>query len=222
MKTGRQDVFGKRSPADLAEALMGRIQDRDLPAGALLDPASLAPVMEAREDQIAEALHLLEGRGVAIRTGSAWMVRHDRKAHAREILSRGEPVLMAIARLAAQHATPAEAAAITAARDRLGGVSGDGSLATRAAAYRETMELVALASRSRFHAEALRQMLDETAGLFIPIARRDMQIFPKPNPDGELVRLARAIMAGDPAAAEVAMNDHLLLLARHMDALPGA
>jgi len=220
MATGRQDLFGIRSPSDLADAILARIHDRELPAGALLDPARLSPVMEAREDQIAEALRLLEGKGVVVRTDSAWVVRHDRKAHAREVLARGEPVLLAIARLAAEHATPAEAARITSARDRLGGVSGDGSLATRAAAYRETLELVALASRSRFHVEALRQMLDETADLFIPIAGRDMQMFPRPNPDGELVRLARAIMAGDQDAAEVAMNDHLLLLARHMDALP--
>ncbi len=219
MPANRQTLFGVRSPADLANAIMARIRGRDLPAGARLDPVRLAPIMGAAEDQISRALEMLESSGAVIRNGTVWMVRRDRKAQPREILSRGKPALLAIARLAASHASPAQAAAISAARDRLGGLSGDGGLATRAAAYRETMELAALASGSRFHAGTLRQMLDEAADLFAPIAQRDMQMYPRPNPDGELLRFARAIVAGDPDAAEAAMKDHLLLLARHMDAL---
>ena len=220
MEAHRATVFGLRPPATLAEALLCRILDRDLPAGASLCPASLGPVMAAREDQLADALRLLEHRGVAVREGKGWIVSHDRKAHAREILSRGGPVLLAIARLAAEHATPAEAAAITSARDRIGGMSGDGEAATRAAAYREMMEKIAAASGCRFYQETLGRMLDETAELALPIAERYRLIYPVSNPDGELVRLAEAIMAADTAAAETAMEDHLMLLACHMDALP--
>lgn len=219
MAFGRQNVSGVRAPSELAAAILARIRGRDLPAGACLDPVRLAPVMAADKDRISDALRQLEQAGVAVSAGQVWKVRADRPVHPREILSRGKPALLAVARLAALHATPAQAAGISAARDRIGGIAGDGSPETRAAAYREMIERVARASNSLFHIKTLRQMLDETADLFVPIAARDMEMHPEPNPEGELVRLADAISAGDPDAAEAAMKDHLLLLACHMTAL---
>jgi DNA-binding GntR family transcriptional regulator len=217
-KHGTQ-TLGSRTPDVLAKALLAQIRGRELPPGSHLDPLRLAAVLAATHADVAAALERLEDLGATVRVGDSWLVRTDRQVAAREILKRGQPLLVATARLAATQATPGQAAAISAARDRFVGLAGDGTLPTRAAGYRDMLMQMAGASGSRFHLDCMQQILAEAADLIDPIVQRDMALFPVPDPDEELARLCRAIMRQDPESAAQAMEDHLIMIGCHMNAL---
>lgn len=228
MAVGRNGTDGdgqgsgaRRSPAELADAILTRIRGRDLPAGAMLDPDMLATMMDASRHDVLVALTQLEKGGFTARAAGQWTVRADRDSDPRELLARGQPLLVAMARLAAENGTPAEAAAIAAARDRFAGLAGDGSVETRSAAYCDMLLQAAGASGSRFHLDAVARLLDEAAPLIPPIVRHNMACFPDPSPDSDLARFARALMQRDPESATQAMEDHLLLIGRHMDHIGG-
>ena len=208
---------GAHRVSELADTLMARIRDGDLPSGTQLQPSCLASVLAASLDDVASALERLEGDGATMREGDGWVVRADRMASQREILARARPLLVSTARLAAQRCTPALAASFMALRDRVAGLSGDGTPPTRIRAYAALLRCLAGASGSAFHITAMERLLAEAQPTIEAIVRHNAMKRLPPDPDGELARLGRALMAGDPASAAQAAEDHVLLVSRQLD-----
>lgn len=219
-RSGRREP-GEESVGGLAAEILRRIVDGDLPAGFELDPARLAGVFDTTPARTARALEQLEDAGATVRLGDIWMVRTDRPQPGREVLNRAGPLLRAITVLAVGRITPAEAAGLLAAYDRFSGLSGDPSQATRAEGYRVFMRRLADSAGSSFQALAMETVLAETADMLDRMLDQRMLPAALSDPDDELARLARALMASDGQAAADAIDDHIIILGRYLDQLAG-
>jgi DNA-binding GntR family transcriptional regulator len=209
----------EQSAAALAQAILQRIADGDLPNGTELDPERLAAIFGSTPALAAGALEQLEDAGATVRIGDSWMVRIDRVVADRELLNRLGPLFRAVTSLAAGRITAAEAAGLLAAYDRAAGLAGDGSARSRTEGYALFMRRLVAASASSFHEAATETILAETESLQeIFLERRQNEpLVQGGGPMDELARLARALMARDEAAACEAADDHLIIIARHLD-----
>lgn len=220
MSAGRDEqVPSVATVRRLADELIRAIRGGDLPAGTPLDPARLALLHRTSEAAVLEALGLLESSGEAELIEGRWRVPTGRQRLAREIMIRGEPALIAAARLAAVRATAAEVAGMREARERLVGITGDGRPEARARAYRDVMLQLGEASGSGFLLGAIGQLLREAAVMIDALARMDRLLNPAPKTDGELARLISAIADKDPEAAGQAIEDHVILISHQLDAV---
>jgi DNA-binding GntR family transcriptional regulator len=218
-RNGEEEAPSVRSARQLADLLALRIRGGDLPAGTRLVPVVIAGLHGAPVALVEDALALLEAAEDASRDEEGWRVSDDRPRGAREIMIRAQPALIAIARLATIHATPRQAGAISAARDKLVGILGDGSPQSRADGYRELMLGLGDASGSEFLLATIRRLLREAAPMVDALARIDMLLNPAPRVEGELLRLVRAIDSRDVEAAAAAMEDHVILISHQLDAM---
>jgi DNA-binding GntR family transcriptional regulator len=213
---GRRASGGQTAEA-LATVILQRIADGDLPAGLVLEPSRLSVLFNADAASIAAALELLEDAGATVRIDNSWMVRTDRQPGRHEVLQRAAPLLRAITSLAAERISPAEAAGLLAAYDRFAGLAGDGSAEARADGYRLFLRRLAEASGSSFHALGIATLLDDTGVLVDRFIAQLMLAPGRRPPDDPLARLAQALMASDAQEAATAIDDHLILLGRHID-----
>ncbi len=224
-ETARRVASGPACPAEIVDAIVARlntgIRDRELPGGTILDPDSLAGRWNTSAANVVQALARLHEAGAILREDGGWRVRADRPTRPREILARAQPLFVAMARMAAENGNPAEAAAVSAARDQFAGLSGDATAQARADSYRELLKLVAKATHSDFLKQSVDRLLAEADGMILPIVKRDMRLFPASGPDQDLARLCRALMQGDVESAAAAMEDHLLIVGCHIQALSG-
>lgn len=212
---GRPDGQGR--PDDLVPAILARIAGGDLPAGAEIDPATLARLFDATEPDLDDALVRLEAHGAVERAEDRWYVAEGRRGQGRDLLHWAMPLLRAVVALAAERITPGEAAGILAAYDRHVGLAGDGSAASRTSGYRQLMERLASASGSRFHMASIAGLLDQADAHVQRMVLHQMASRRAAEPDDELGRLAAALMQGNPAMASAAIEDHLILLSRYLD-----
>jgi DNA-binding GntR family transcriptional regulator len=210
---------GQASPEDLASAILARIAGGDLPAGTELDPAKLAPVFEASADVVEAALALLEANGATERHSRIWRVSQNRAGPSRDLMNWVAPILRAVVGLSVARITPAEAAAVLSAYDRFAGLAGDGSLAIRTDGYLDMMQGLAGASGSSFHVRTMDKLLEAAAPLVERMVTHQMATRRQAETDDDLGRLARAMMQSNPAAASLALEDHLILLTRYLDHL---
>jgi DNA-binding GntR family transcriptional regulator len=214
---GRSD--GQGGPNDLVPAILARIAGGDLPAGSELDPERLALLFESAGSDVEEALARLESLGATERVGRHWRVSRSRDGQARDLMHWIVPLLRAVVSLAVARTKPGEAAGILAAYDRFAGLAGDSSPGARAQGYRLLMERLAAASGSNFHVRTMAGLLGQAEPLIDRIVAHNMASRRTAEPDDELGRLAQAIMQGNPAAAEAALEDHLIILGHHLDRL---
>jgi DNA-binding GntR family transcriptional regulator len=205
----------------LADELQLRIRGGDLPAGTRLDPGRLAAIHMAPSLLLLESLSLLEARGITVRADDGSHICAPRRGHARDIMLRARPALVAVVRLAATRASRQQIRTIADARDRLVGLAGDGSAAARAEGYRALMIGLADASGSTFLDRAIGRLLSEAAPLVEALCRVELVIHAVPPREGELLRLVEAVAAGDPDAAAEAADDHALLIGHRLDTLAG-
>lgn len=210
---------GQGGPDDLAAAILARIAGGDLPAGAEVNPARFIHLFNATEADIIEALNLLVANGAVEPVGEGWRVVQDRDGQGRDLLHQAVPLMRSVVTLAIARISPAEAAGILAAYDRHTGLAGDGSVAARAAGYRQMMERLAAASGSRFHAASMQGVLDQAEPFLPRMVAHQMASRRSPEPDDELGRLAQAMMQGNAVSAMAALEDHLILLGRYLDCL---
>jgi DNA-binding GntR family transcriptional regulator len=201
----------------LAQAISQRISDGELAPGAELDPARLAPVFGTTREMTALALAKLEEGGMTVRRGDGWIVPVDRVPTHLDMLKRVGPLLRAMTSLAASRIVPSDAAGLLAAYDRIAGLGGDGSPATRAAGYALYMRRLAAASGSAFHRDGTELMLAQTDGALRTYFAAGPGPSGMPRPGDELAWLARALMAGDAAAADAAVVKHLRLIADYLE-----
>lgn len=208
---------GQGGPEDLAAAILARIVGGDLPAGAELDPTRLAHLFDASCPDILKALHLLAAQGTVGPTGSGWRVAPGRKGQGRDLLHWAVPLLRSTVALAVERITPAGAAGVLASYDRYAGLAGNGSVATRAAGYRQLMQGLADATGSRFHVGSMSGLLDQTEPFLSRMIANQLAVRRPAEPDDDLGRLAQSMMQGNAAAAQAALEDHLILLGRYFD-----
>ncbi|PZU48580.1 MAG: hypothetical protein DI568_07295 [Sphingomonas sp.] len=206
MGSGRN---GRRSPAafglgDLASEIFSRVSGGHPQPGAQLSLARLSDDLNASAADILAALAELERAHAVVRNGDGWVLASQYDP----LLARHRPQLEHLAADAAPRITPAQAAGLLAAFDRLAGLAGDGSAESRAQAYGLYLHRLADAVPDPGHAQAVAQYLAEAAETVKALAQAYLNRRP-PDPDAPLARLARAMMAGNTEAAEGAFQDHL-------------
>ncbi len=202
----------------LLRAISQRISDGDLPGGIELDPARVALIFGSSRELVALALAKLEDAGVTVRTGESWMVRIDRVVTMVDMLNRVGPLLRAMTSLAASRISPSDAAGLLAAYDQLAGFAGSATSRQRGQGYALYMKRLAAASGSSFHIESTDLVLEKATAAIDAFFAAGPGDPGAPSPGDELAWLARALMAGDTAAADAAIVKHLRLIGEYLAA----
>jgi DNA-binding FadR family transcriptional regulator len=79
------------------------------------------------------------------------------------------------------------------------------------------MQGLADASGSRFHVSSMSGLLDQTEPFLTRMIANQLTVRRPAEPDDDLGRLAQSMMQGNAAAAQAALEDHLILLGRYLD-----
>lgn len=200
----------------VADRVAARIGGGDLPPGSWIDPAVNARLSGCSRRTFGEALAILAERGVvahAVRNGRpAWQVPRHAPTTSRELVLRGRPMLLGLARMAADRGNPAARDALLAARALHLGIDGPGDLDARSQGYEAFLLILADLTGSAWMRKGVHALLDESRAMRLATIAGDIRLRLPPNTDGDMMRLARAIGARDPEGAVVAMDDHLLLV----------
>ncbi len=215
-RSGRQ-VAGQDESDRLAYEVMQKIRDREYPCGTQLAPVRLAAVMNACPRDLEAALGLLESRGATIRNDNGWVVRADRKVSARDILLRGQPLLVTAVRLAVKRIKPAEIEQVEEAYGRYTRDIWSITVEGREQAYRDLLTRIACSSRSQYHLDGICCLLDEAGPMISKLLADAWRGLTPVDPDNELARLVGALKSGDEFSAQQAIEDHLLVIGQYMD-----
>ncbi len=211
----RAVVDAAKRPEWIAAAVRTAIEGRDLVPGEAVDPVLLSARIGCPPHDAAEALARLAISGDVVRHAGRWRVSAQ-PLPPRAILARARPALLAIVRMAATNRSAGHLAILFHERGRMIGHVPDATVRKRADAYRQVIRTLAHATGSRYYVRVVERLLREAGDLIESVfARR--QPGDDPRHKGEILRLVEAIDEGDATAAEIAAEDHLIMLGHHLD-----
>ncbi len=209
------------APIDgLVSRLRAFLASHALPPGSPISPQSVARQFEVDPETASAALDLLAAEGL-LETDDAGGLRlstHGAKRN-RDLVARVGPVLVGMARIAAEAAEPADVLAMRQARDRMDAAIAVRDAPARGQAYRDFITAFAAATHNAFYTAAAAQLLREGSQAIDALMPIDLIIFTANSEDGELRRLVDAVAAKNPIAAAEAAQDHASLMAHRLDGL---
>ncbi|TPE59090.1 hypothetical protein FJQ54_14950 [Sandaracinobacter neustonicus] len=192
----------------LASDIFSRIAGGHNQPGAATSFDWLAGHVDAPAPDILAALAELEQAHALVRCPDGWELAGCCLEPRNPVLARHRPGLESLLAAAVAGITPGQAAGLFSAYDRLAGLAGDGSAATRAAAYGLYLRRLAEATPDAGFAPLVELFLAEAGETVSAFTALQIERRP-PDPDEPLARLARALMAGRAEEAAAAFAAHL-------------
>ena len=211
----------KESLIDAATGfLRAHIEGHGLPPGAAIEVASVCMRYAITHEIASAALRRLQSEGL-IETDDegSFRIPTGLPQRLRDLMARIEPVLVAMAQVAATQATAADVAAMAAARNAMDAAIAVMDGPARAQAYRAFITAWAAATGNAFYVSAAAILLRESGDLVDILTRIDLGIYTENSEDGELRRLVDAVSAGNAILAAQAAGDHVMIMSHRLGGL---